>query len=46
MRMVLALLLALLEQSNALTRKTGDWKAVDADVESLIKLAAARMPVP
>jgi hypothetical protein len=26
--------------------ETADWKAVDADVESLIRLAAARMPVP
>ena len=26
--------------------ETGDWRAVDADVESLIKLAAARVPVP
>ena len=26
--------------------ETGDWKAVDADVEALIKTAAARLPVP
>jgi hypothetical protein len=26
--------------------ETGDWKAVDADVTELIKLAAARLPVP
>lgn len=26
--------------------ETGDWKAVDADVQALIKTAAARLPVP